>query len=348
MGDKNIAIRNRLFRYLIVFAGFLLVMLLTITDKYISHHPALVIFYIIPVSLVTWFSGPITGTFIALCSVIFWFSKNTTVIKDLYAYPVFFYINITLRGSFLFIIVYVLQRLKTALARERELNELKSIFVATASHELKSPLAIIKESYAIILDGLAGNITPEQRKLLEDGKRNVERLIRLVTNLLDVSKIETGKMTVLNEKVDISQLTDKILKEYAVVLSKKRLALKTEIQKDVGSILGDTDKLTQVITNLLSNAVKYSPVGGDISIKLTGTEKEIRFEISDSGPGISKDDIGKLFNEYERLTAEKQEGTGLGLYISKNIIELHKGKIWVESEPGKGSSFIFILPRYMT
>jgi len=113
----------------------------------------------------------------------------------------------------------------------------------------------------------------------------------------------------------------------------------------IGFLWGDKDKLEQVIVNLLSNAIKYSPSGGNIAIKLTGTEDEIRFEIFNAGSDITKKDIDKLFNKYERITAEKQEGTGLGLYISKSIIGLHKGKIWVESELGKGSRFIFTLPR---
>ena len=345
MKNKNAALKGILFRYLVIFIGFLLVALFTITDKYISHHPALIIFYIIPVSLVTWFSGPIAGMIIALCSVIVWFPKNIGTVKDFYAHPIFFYINMTLRGSILFIVVYVLKRLKNALARERELNDLKSTFVAMASHELKSPLSIIKESYKLILDGLTGDVKPEQRELLEDGERNVERLIRLISNLLDVSKINRGKMAIIRTKVDIASLISETLKNYKGALSKKQLILKTDIQNGIDNVWGDKDKLMQVIMNLLNNAIRYSLPGGNIVIKLARVENEIRFEISDSGPGIAKEDIDKLFNEYVRLTAERKEGTGLGLYISKKIIELHKGKIWVESELGRGSTFIFTIPR---
>ena len=274
-----------------------------------------------------------------------WFTNDVAAIKSLYTYTMFFYLNMVVRGSFLFIVVYVLQRLKTAMRHEKELNDLKSAFVADASHELKSPLSIIREIHNLILDGLVGDVEPKQRELLERGKKSVERLIRLITNLLDVSKIEAGKMAVLMAKVDVASLVIGILKDYGMVISKKQLVLKTDIQKDVGFLWGDKDKLEQVITNLLSNAIKYSPSSGDIAIKVTGTDSEIRFEVSDTGPGIAKSDVDKLFNKYERIVAEKQEGTGLGLSIAKSIIELHNGRLWVESAIGKGSKFIFTLPR---
>lgn len=227
----------------------------------------------------------------------------------------------------------------------RELDRRKSDFVATVSHEFKSPLSVIKESLSIILDGIAGEINPEQKGMLEKGKKSIDRLIRLVTDLLDVSKIESGKMEIRKEMIDIGQLVNEVLKTHGKEIYKKQLILKKDIPKNIGMLLADRDKLTQVMINLFSNAIKYTPSGGNIAISLLGIKSEIRFEIFNSGPGISKEGIDKLFDKFERITAEKQEGTGLGLSISKDIIELHKGKIWVESEVGKGNKFIFTLPR---
>jgi len=342
---NNKALKNELFKYFIFFMGFLFTALLAGASRYISHHPSLILFYVIPVSLVTWFSGATAGLFIALCGVAFWVSRDLTITKSLYAEPIFFYINMMLRSSFLFIVVYFIQRLKTAMAYERELNELKSVFVANVSHELKNPLSVIKESYNIMLEGLAGDLKSEQREVLESGKRNVERIIRLITNLLDISKIEAGKMVLLRGKIDAAPFISRILKDYENEVSKKHLVLKADIQDNIGFLWGDKDKLEQVIVNLLSNAIKYSTSGGDIAIKFTGTENDIRFEISDTGPGIAKKDIDRIFGRYERAAIKKREGLGLGLSISKSIIELHRGKIWVESELGKGSRFIFTLPR---
>lgn len=238
----------------------------------------------------------------------------------------------------------LLRELKEANKKLKEMDMRKSAFVANVSHEFKSPLTVIKESIALVIDGILGEVGPKQKEVLESGKRQTERLIRLVMDLLDLSKIESGKMEIKREKVDMAELTKEMLKTYAKDLSDKGLALKEEISPETGIVWGDRDRLTEVVVNLLNNAIKYTREGG-ITVKLTGTDDDMRFEIADTGSGIAKEDLTKIFDKFERVTAEKQEGTGLGLPIAKDIVELHKGKIWVESEFGKGSRFIFILPR---
>ncbi len=227
----------------------------------------------------------------------------------------------------------------------KEMNKRKLDFVANVSHEFKNPLAIINVAIAMGIDGLFGKVTIKQKEMLKVAKNNVERLIRLTTNLLDISAMESGMVKLKREKIGIGLLIDEIIFNNGEEISKKRLMVKKDIPEDIGSLWADKDKVTQVIVNILSNAIKYTPSGGNIAIKLLGTDNEIRFEISDTGAGIAKKDIDKLFNKFERIFAEKQEGTGLGLSIAKDIVELHKGKIWVESETGKGSRFIFTLPR---
>ena len=218
-------------------------------------------------------------------------------------------------------------------------------FVANVSHEFKNPLAIINEAIAMGINGLFGKVSIKQKKMLKVAKDNIERLMRLTTNLLDISAMESGVVELKREKIEVGLLIDEIVANNGEEISKKQLTVKKDIPEDIGLLWADKDKVTQVIVNILSNAIKYTPSGGNIAIKLLGTDNEIRFEISDTGPGIAREDIDKLFNKFERIFAEKQEGTGLGLSIAKGIVELHKGKIWVESEIGKGSRFIFILPR---
>jgi PAS domain S-box-containing protein len=227
----------------------------------------------------------------------------------------------------------------------KEMDKRKSAFVAHVAHEFKNPLAVIKESMALILSGTLGEVKPEQKEMLELGKGSIERLIRLVTDLLDISKIEAGKMKLKKEKIEIALLVNEVEKANFNELRRKGLSLKNNIPEDIGTVSADRDKLTEVIINLLSNAIKYTPSGGKIFVRLRGTKKDIRFEISDTGPGIAKEDFEKIFDKFERITAEREEGTGLGLSISRDIVELHSGKIWVESVPGKGSKFIFTLPR---
>jgi PAS domain S-box-containing protein len=228
----------------------------------------------------------------------------------------------------------------------KEMDARKSDFVANVSHEFKNPLGVIRESVSQVIEGLAGEVNAKQKETLLMAKNNTERLIRLVTDLLDVSKIEAGKMKLKLEKIDIKSLANDILKTYEKEFSKKQLSIKKYIPQNIGFIRADRDKLEEVIVNLLSNAMKYTPPGGCVTIKIAEAGNKMRFEISDTGPGIAKENFDKLFDKFERLTAEKEAGTGLGLPITKDIVELHKGKIWVESELGKGSKFIFTLPGY--
>jgi signal transduction histidine kinase len=230
----------------------------------------------------------------------------------------------------------------------KKLDKIKSDFVSNVSHEVKNPLSIIKMSVDSILDGDSGEIDERQKGPLGMIRRNVERLLRLVTDILDISKIEAGEMKLKIEQVDVASLVSEIIHDYEIEIKQKQFTVRTDFQNDLGLVQADKDKLSEVIINLLNNAIKYTPSGGNILIKLASDENGIRFEISDNGQGIAKENLEKIFDKFERVTAEKQEGTGLGLPIARDIILLHKGKLWVESELGKGSKFIFTLPYKMT
>ena len=345
MKDKNAILQNKAFRYLIVFLGFLFALLLAAINKHISFEPSLIIFYIIPVSLVVWFSGPKAGIFMVLCSTAFWFYDSKPIDQSLYVRPIFFYMDLMAKSCFLFVVVYILQRLKTAIVHEKEANDRKTAFIANVSHELGNPLTIIRESLSLITDEVVGKINEKQREMIETAKDSTERMIRLTNNLLDISKIESGVMELKHEKIAIGLIAEETIASYNLGITKKQLIVKTDIPRDIGFLWADKDKVIEIIMNLLSNAVKYTPLGGNINISLIGTDKDIRFEIFNTGKGIAKEDIARLFNKFERISVEKEKGTGLGLSIVKDIVALHKGKIWVESELGKGNKFIFILPR---
>ncbi len=239
----------------------------------------------------------------------------------------------------------LLMKLKLANEKLKEFDQLKSHFVGMVSHELRNPLSVLGESLSLILDKVAGSISEEQKEILEIGKRSVDRLIRLVSDLLNLEKIEAGKMELKREEIDVAPFLNELLIPYLSRISKSKLTLETSIPMDLGLLWTDRDKLTEVIINLLSNAMKYTPVGGRLALKVEGNKEELRFEIADTGPGIPAKQREKIFDKFTRITAEKQEGTGLGLPIVKEIVELHKGKIWVESDPGQGSRFIFTIPR---
>lgn len=226
----------------------------------------------------------------------------------------------------------------------KELNERKNAFVANVSHEFKSPLAAIKGYLDNMGVGIYGNVSAEQEEVLKMCIQTVNRLNRLVSDLLDLSKIEAGKMTLNKQEVDVRILLEEILKTYAVIIDQKKINIKKELDPRLPLIMGDKDRLMQMVINILYNSIKYSPEHGVLIIRLKLETAQLRLEIQDAGPGIAKENLDKIFDKFVRISAEKREGTGLGLPIAKDIIALHGGRIWAESEEGKGSKFIVLLP----
>ncbi len=229
-----------------------------------------------------------------------------------------------------------------------KLDAMKTEFVSTVSHELRTPLAIIKEGLSLVLDGVAGEINEKQSNVLATAKNNIDRLARIINNLLDISKIEAGKVELQMESLDIVRLARQIISSFEPGLKEKNLELRVNIpEKQIDAIV-DPDKITQVFTNLIGNALKFTD-RGYIEISLQEKEKEIVCIVADTGLGINKEDLPKVFSKFQqlfnRLPGPGEKGTGLGLAISKGIIELHGGKIWVESEVGKGSKFTFTIPK---
>lgn len=229
--------------------------------------------------------------------------------------------------------------------RLKELDKRKSAFVANVSHEFRSPLAIIKGNLDLLACGACDPLSEKQKKSVETSMRIVNRLVRLVTDLLDISKIEAGKMKLDTEEVSLPELLEEVVENYNLSLKEKEITLTSEIPKKMPSIVADKDRLAQVFTNLISNAIKYTQKKGSVVMRLADETDAVRFEIEDTGEGIGPEDLKKIFDKFERVTSEKQEGTGLGLPIARDIVVLHNGKIWAESKKGKGSKFVVQLPK---
>ncbi|MBU0709138.1 MAG: hypothetical protein KJ793_00280 [Candidatus Omnitrophica bacterium] len=230
----------------------------------------------------------------------------------------------------------------------KRLDQLKSEFVSTASHELRTPLAAIKESVMLILDGTAGKTSSAQSRFLGIARRNIDRLTDLINDLLDIFKIDTGKLQLKKSKCDINVLINKTLEQLKSLASDNKLILNQVLAKDLPKVECDQGRIIQVITNLVGNAIKFTPSGGKIMIisKKRDT-KFIEISVTDTGIGIDKKDISKLFTRFRQLDSSltrKVGGTGLGLAICREIIQMHGGKIWAKSEVGKGSVFVFTLP----
>ncbi|MEK6732460.1 MAG: hybrid sensor histidine kinase/response regulator [Candidatus Omnitrophota bacterium] len=236
------------------------------------------------------------------------------------------------------------EELEKTNAKLMELDRMKSDFVANVVHELRTPLTIIKGNLDNIDKGFAGDVQPKQKEILGDIFRVINRLSRLVNDLLDLSKIESGKMKLSKENLDIVELAGDAVKTFETLASSKQIGLVKEFPGKPVMINADRDKLTQVFINLMGNAVKFTDKG-NVTVKIADLQGEAQVEIQDTGPGIPPDQADKIFDKFVRVVAEKKEGTGLGLPIAKDIVVLHKGRIRVESEPGKGSRFIFIIPK---
>ena len=229
-----------------------------------------------------------------------------------------------------------------------ELNELKSGFVANASHEIRTPLAVIKESVGLFLDHMSKDLAEEQKIVLDMTKNNIDKLARMVNSLLDASKIEAGKLELDKEETNIKDSILDVVVDMRVLAEKRDITISEDLPQDDVDIFCDKEKIKRVLTNLISNALKFTDLGGSIKVKCSNSSEDVRIDVSDTGCGIAEEDIPQLFDKYSQFGKKKDrdiKGTGLGLSIVKGIIEMHGGKIWVESELSKGSKFCFILPR---
>ncbi len=239
---------------------------------------------------------------------------------------------------------------KTKLNEKRlqEAMNIKTEFTSTVSHELRTPLASIKGSIDIVMSGSAGDVSADQNKFLSKAKANIDRLKRLIDDFLDFSKLEAGKASFEKEWVDLKRMVDDVIDIQHAVAEKKGLVLKTDIDGILPKIFCDPDRVNQVLTNLLNNAIKFTDTGYiEVSAHILEGTDVVHVCVKDTGEGISKEDIGRIFEKFQQVgdpSHRKTGGTGLGLSIVKEIICQHGGKIWVESEVNQGSKFIFTLP----
>ncbi|MBI2438496.1 MAG: PAS domain-containing protein, partial [Lentisphaerae bacterium] len=230
----------------------------------------------------------------------------------------------------------------------KEVEQLKSDFVANVSHELRSPLAAIQKNIGLILDQSAGAVTDHQKEFLSLAKDNVERLTRLINDLLDLSKIEAGKMELKKTRTDLNTLARNAATAFTGWFREKNITCRLELPEAPLELELDADKITQVLNNLLSNALKFTPSKGNIRVALSTADGPVEVSVSDTGLGIEAKDQQRIFSKFEQVTTTHTNGvhgTGLGLPLAKEIVEKHGGHIRVKSEVGKGSTFTFSLPR---
>ena len=241
--------------------------------------------------------------------------------------------------------VGVLARSFNAMAdRLQKHDELKEEFFATLSHELRSPITSVREAAHLLADGVPGPLTPKQGRLVDIIRRSTDRLLRLVNQILDVSRLRAGVLPLECVPLDLDWLVARAIDELRPQADEARVTLARERVGTRFTVLGDEDRLVQVVVNLLANAVRFTPVGGRVTVRLVDAGPECEIQVEDTGVGIPTAELPHVFESYRQAHPGKG-GTGLGLAIVRGLVQAHGGRVTVESQEGKGSRFTVLLPR---
>ena len=250
-----------------------------------------------------------------------------------------------------FVLYFFVWRLMTQLSIQNvqleELNELKNKFLGIAAHDLRNPIDIFRGYLTILLKGTVGKMSQPQEDILKNMNRVNDNMLNLINDLLDVNTIESGKLELKKEKVDLNQYLQQIYEENALLAKAKSMSLKLNLELSLIEISLDRNRIGQVVNNLINNAIKYSYPETEIILSAKRKDNEVVISVTDQGQGIPTEERSKLFSDFGKTSVRPTAGeksTGLGLAIVKRMVEAHKGRIWVESEVGKGSTFYFSLP----
>jgi NtrC-family two-component system sensor histidine kinase KinB len=228
--------------------------------------------------------------------------------------------------------------------RLKEVERLKSEFIMAASHELRTPLTSLSMSVDLLMEHATGNLAERDRDLLQAAHEEVHRMKELVNDLLDLSKIEAGRIELEFENVPVATLFGHVEAVFKSQTDMKQVSLESALTHDSLKVRADTNKITWVLSNLISNALRYVSRGGQISLKALQIGHHVHLSVRDNGPGIPLEYQSKLFQKFVQVRGQESSGTGLGLSICKEIVRAHGGTIWVESSAGQGSTFTFSLP----
>ena len=257
------------------------------------------------------------------------------------------------------------RNLLAAYLKLQEVNRQKTVFLASAAHELKTPLAVIKGYYDLLLTSSLGRLTEKQRDILEESKESCERLVRLVSMFLNYSALESGKLVLQLRENDMRDCLDELAKRWLEAFQRKGVRLEATFDPSIPNFRFDYQKVQQAAANLLDNALKHTPGGGSVTLRAmphfwerrvveTAPVQErrrfrlprpnsVEVSVADTGPGIAPEHHQEIFEDFVRVD-RNTTGMGLGLAIAKRLVQAHRGKIWVESEPAGGSRFTFLLP----
>jgi signal transduction histidine kinase len=233
----------------------------------------------------------------------------------------------------------------TDLSEQRAIEKMKDEFVSVVSHELRTPLTSIKGALGLLVGGVTGPLPPKAGEMAQIALSNSERLSRLVDDILDLQRIESGRITMDKRLCNVAALMKESSESVRLVAEGEGVTI--EVSPCAGSINADQERMVQGLVNLLGNAIKFTPRGGRIEFAAEGTDRSVMFRVEDNGRGIPKDKLETVFERFQQVDASdarEKGGTGLGLAIVRSIVQQHNGRVWAESELGKGSKFYVQLP----
>jgi len=239
------------------------------------------------------------------------------------------------------------KQLASALEEVKKISQTKSEFISAVSHELRTPLTSIKGYASLLMTGKLGDIPDKVKERLEKVNTHSDNLVKLINDLLDISRIESGRVEMKMGKCHLDKIVDNIQDLLTPQIKDKNILFKSDIAKNIPELLLDSSQIERVFINLISNAVKFTPEKGTIGVKIQPNKDVINIEVSDTGIGIPEEDIVKLFDEFYRVDNQinaSVKGTGLGLALAKKIVEAHNGRIWITSMVNEGTTFHFTLP----
>jgi signal transduction histidine kinase len=236
--------------------------------------------------------------------------------------------------------------LERQVVREQRAVRARDDLVAVVSHDLRNPLGVIQMQAAILQKAVASG-NEEFSRRIQTSSDHIQRAVRhmntLIRDLLDLAKLEAGRFTLQCSRCQMNELVEESLLILRPLAEAKRITLTADLHAD--AVHADRDRIFQVLSNLVGNAIKFTPLNGGISVRAETVDTETRVTVSDTGPGIPAEQLANIFDRYWQARRSDQEGSGLGLFIAKGIVEAHGGRIWTEAHPGRGATFVFILPR---
>jgi signal transduction histidine kinase len=355
-------------RYLVLAGAVALVWVVGLADYLTGVELSFSIFYLIPVSLAAWFLGRGPGLFVSLVSAATWFANDSLFREHPYSHSLIPYWNALARLGMFLIVTLILAQLSDALHRERQAREelslsyaaldglrkqqllVKDQLLANVSHELRTPLGAVQRFVTMLVDGTSGELRPQQREALDSVLRNVDQLTRMIQDLLDATRADTGKLTIEPRPLQLKEVSSEVIRALHPRAGELDVSLVDEVPLDLPTLLADPARVRQVLFNLVDNALKFTPKGGRVEIRSELRDAEPGYAcitVSYTGLGIRPEAQRELFQRLHQArdgAGTSRQGLGLGLYIARELVTRQGGRIWVESQPDRGSRFTFTLP----